>query len=170
MHLRSTDVQVVLTLYWGQSVRLHDLLLVTIELHKIHPSQLFSCQPSIPDNDNTVISITCTHSTTFTPQLKGYSKCIYHILHWFWNVNEMYAQLTVQYKILHMDMHTCVHMVCTGKLFQWGWWQIYIPIESFLCAKSIRMINPIQPWLHHTCDPLETSSRDKCDWICENRT
>jgi len=53
MHLSSADVQVVLTFYWGQYVRLNDLLSVTIELHKIHPSQLFSCQPSIPDNENT---------------------------------------------------------------------------------------------------------------------
>ena len=25
--------------------------------------------------------------TSFTPQIKGYSQCIYHILHWFWNAN-----------------------------------------------------------------------------------
>ena len=51
-----------------RSVRtLNNLLLATIKQHKIHPSQLFSCQPSIPDNDNTIISITCTHLTTFTP-------------------------------------------------------------------------------------------------------
>ena len=71
MHLRSTDVQVVLTLYLGQSVRLHDLLLVTTEQYKIHLSQLFSCQPSIPDNNNTIISITCTHSTTSHLRSKG---------------------------------------------------------------------------------------------------
>ena len=42
-----------LTLYWGQSEHLDDRLLVTIEQHKIHPFQLFSCQPSIPNNEET---------------------------------------------------------------------------------------------------------------------
>ena len=36
-------------------MRLYDLLLVTTEHDKIYPFQLFSCQPSIPDNDNTII-------------------------------------------------------------------------------------------------------------------
>ena len=36
------------------------------------------------------IKPTCT---TFTPQIKGHSQCIYHQLHWFWNVNEIYALL-----------------------------------------------------------------------------
>ena len=40
-----------LTLYWGQSEHLDDQLLVTIEQHKIHPFQLFSCQPSIPNSE-----------------------------------------------------------------------------------------------------------------------
>ena len=52
---------------------------------------------------------------------------------------------------------TAAHMVCTGKLFQWGWWQIYMPMESFLCPKSIGAIDPIQPlWFDFTIhDPLE---------------
>ena len=29
----------------------------------------------------------CTY-TTFTPQIKGYIHCIYHTLHWFWNVKK----------------------------------------------------------------------------------
>jgi len=54
-------------------------------------------------------------------------------------------------------------MVCTGKLFQEGWWQIYVLIESFLCPKSIGAINPIQPlWFDFNIhDLLETSSRHK---------
>ena len=32
---------------------------------------------------------------TFTPQIKGYSQCIYHILHCFWNFKEIYAHLIV---------------------------------------------------------------------------
>ena len=35
------------------------------------------------------------------------SQFTYHILHWFWNVNEIYAQLTVQYKnIALLLVHT----------------------------------------------------------------
>ena len=48
------------------------------------------------------------------------------------------------------DMHTWAHMVCTGKLFQGGWWQIYMPIESFICHKSSGAINPIQPLWFNT--------------------
>ena len=29
--------------------------------------------------------------TTFTPQIKGYSQCMYRILHWFWNFYKIYA-------------------------------------------------------------------------------
>ena len=33
---------------------------------------------------------------TFTPQIKGKSQCINVILHWLWNVNEIYALISVR--------------------------------------------------------------------------
>ena len=33
---------------------------------------------------------------TFTPKIKGKSQCINVILHWLWNVNEIYAHLSVR--------------------------------------------------------------------------
>ena len=57
-------------------------------------------------------------------------------------------------------MHTRAHMVCTGKLFQEGRWQIYMPIESFLCPKSIGATNAV--WFDFNIhDPLETLSCEK---------
>ena len=35
--------------------------------------------------------------TTFTPQIKGYSQCVYQILQWLWNVNKEYKHSIVQY-------------------------------------------------------------------------
>ena len=33
---------------------------------------------------------------TFTPQIKGKCHCINAILHWLWNVNEIYALILVR--------------------------------------------------------------------------
>ena len=49
---------------------------------------------TVADNSwtNNIIS-TCN---TFTPQIKGKCHCINVILHWLWNVNEIYTLISVR--------------------------------------------------------------------------
>ena len=52
-----------------------------------------------------VITYTCN---TFRPKIKGKGQCINVVLHWLWNVNEIYAHLNV--RISRYCTLTCVYI------------------------------------------------------------
>ena len=82
--------------------------------------------------------------TTCTPQIKGYSQCIYHILHWFWNVNEMYALLTVQYNCQQCNIKkycTFIRVLWCNLLLSVSLYRTlaWIQLWDFIIAEVIKL-------------------------------